>query len=98
MVLFSPGWRAAYPGLPYAALSGQESQKAPTGRGHSRQILSFLVLQVLVCRMNQIKDLHYLLSKQVINGGKPSQLHVRTFDLLIFIGKSEKIVKSYSGK
>jgi hypothetical protein len=28
VVLLSPGWRVADPGLPYAALSGQETQKA----------------------------------------------------------------------
>ena len=36
MGLFSPGWRAANPGLPYAALSGQESRKA-SHRASSQQ-------------------------------------------------------------
>ncbi|MGO9372811.1 MAG: hypothetical protein ACLQBD_12010, partial [Syntrophobacteraceae bacterium] len=39
-------------GYPMQPFQGKKLKKPPTGRVHGRQMMSFLVLQVLVCRMN----------------------------------------------
>ncbi len=39
-------------GYPMQPFQGKKLKKPPTGRVHSRQMMSFLILQVLVCRMN----------------------------------------------
>ncbi|MGO9311833.1 MAG: hypothetical protein ACLQDI_03750, partial [Syntrophobacteraceae bacterium] len=39
-------------GYPMQPFQGKKLKKPPTGRVHGRQMMSFLVLPVLVCRMN----------------------------------------------